>query len=257
MVEQERMRLRVPEDNLLGEAIAEVFRQGYHDVVGERGYVPADYSMQFAVHHSSGNHVWTRSPNIPLTDWLDNNQRSREWLEKLAKQLNSAEDLDATEGEFYVEMTFIKNSGRGGKKGNPGRMSYEKLLKKRGCIIQIKNKDELCCARAIVTFKARVDKDPEYRNMMQGRGVQEFLAGKLHREAGVAEGPCGRDELKKFQEFFGAEYQVIVFEGLRGTIVFKDKQYDQATNVLTLLKVENHYHAVTSIPVLLNRSYFC
>ena len=39
--------------------------------------------------------------------------------------------------------------------------------------------------------------------------------------------------------------------------MFKDKQYDQAQNVLTLLNVENHYHAVTSIPELLNRSYFC
>lgn len=48
-------------------------------------------------------------------------------------------------------------------------------------------------------------------------------AGKLHHEEGVAEGPCRRDELKKFQEFLGAEYQVIVFEGPRGTIVFKDK----------------------------------
>lgn len=52
-------------------------------------------------------------------------------------------------------------------------------------------------------------------------------AGKLHHEEGVAEGPCRRDELKKFQEFLGAEYQVIVFEGPRGTIVFKDKQYDR------------------------------
>ena len=59
-----------------------------------------------------------------------------------------------------------------------GGLSYEKLLKKRGCIIQIKNKDELCCARAIVTLKARVDKDPEYQNIMQGRGLQGFLAGK-------------------------------------------------------------------------------
>lgn len=82
--------------------------------------------------------------------------------------------------------------------------------------------------------------------------MQGFLARKLHREAGVAEGPCRRDELKRFQEFLGAEYQVIVFEGPRGRIVFKDKQYDQATNVLTLLKVENHYHAVTSIPALVN-----
>ena len=57
-------------------------------------------------------------------------------------------------------------------------------------------------------------------------------AGKLHHEEGVAEGPCRRDELKKFQEFLGAEYQVIVFEGPRGK-TSKDKQYDQATNVLT------------------------
>lgn len=131
--------------------------------------------------------------------------------------MNSAEDLDATEGEFYVEVTFIKSSGcggkNGGKKDNPGWMSYEKLLKKRGCIIQIKNKDVQCCVRAIVTLKPTVDKHPEYRNITQGRGVQGFLAGKLHREAGVVEGPCRRDEIKKFQEFLGAEYQVIVFEG--------------------------------------------
>ena len=57
---------------------------------------------------------------------------------------------------------------------------------------------------------------------MQRRGVKGFLAGKLHREAGVAEGLCRRDELKKFQESLGAEYQVIVFEGRRGTIVLKD-----------------------------------
>ena len=63
-------------------------------------------------------------------------------------------------------------------------MSYEKLLKKRGCIIQIKNRDELCCARAIVTLKARVDKDPEYQNIMQGRGVQGWKITSRRRCCG-------------------------------------------------------------------------
>ena len=40
-------------------------------------------------------------------------------------------------------------------------------------------------------------------------------AGKLHHEEGVAEGPCRRDELTKFQEFLGVEdgqeRQVFVF----------------------------------------------
>ena len=179
---------------------------------------------------------------------------------KLAKQLNSAEDFDVTEGEFYVELNFFKHSGRGGtsrgKKHNPGRMSSDKLLKHRQCIIQIKNKDQLCYARAIATMKARVDNDPQYQNIMKGRGLQGFLPGKLHRKADVAEGPCGREELKQFQEYLGPEYQLVVLEGMKGKILFKDKTYNQAPKVIALLKTENHHHGVTSIPALLNRKLF-
>ena len=93
-------------------------------------------------------------------------------MENLVKQLNSSEDIDVAEGEFYVELNFFKQSGRGGtsrgKKHNPGRMSYDKLLKKRQCIIQIKNKDQLCCARAIVTIKARVNNDVQYDHLKRG-----------------------------------------------------------------------------------------
>ena len=33
------------------------------------------------------------------------------------------------------------------------------------CFIQIKNKDNLCCARALVVAKARVDKDPQFQSI--------------------------------------------------------------------------------------------
>ena len=259
---QLRLRqLRVPHDDLLGEAITEAFGQGRRSGIRERGFAPVNYSMQLAIHHSTGTHVWTRSSVIPLTVWIENNQRSREWLDKLAKQLNSAQDFDATGREFFAEMAFFKNGERGGgrkgKKHNPGRMSYEKLLKQKKCIIQIKNKDELCCARAIVTLKARVDNDVQYKHLRLGRGLQGFLAKQMHQEAGVVEGPCGHEELKKFQEYLGVECQLIVLEGLKGKILCKDKQYDRAPNVIALLKTPNHYHSVTSIPAPLNRSYFC
>lgn len=71
-------QLRAPAEELLGEAMAEGFRQGLWNVVRERGLVPECYSLQLAVHHGSGTHVWTRSPVIPLTDWVQNNQRSSE-----------------------------------------------------------------------------------------------------------------------------------------------------------------------------------
>ena len=95
VLDQARLRLeqlRAPAEELLGEATAEGFRQGLLNVVRGRGFVPECYSLQLVVHHGSGTHVWTRSPVIPLTDWVQNNQRSSEWMEKLAKQLNSAED---------------------------------------------------------------------------------------------------------------------------------------------------------------------
>ena len=56
---------------------------------------------------------------------------------------------------------------------------------------------------------------------MQRRGVKGFLAGKLHREAGVAEGPCRRDKLKKFQESLGGEYQVLYLKGLEERLCSK------------------------------------
>ena len=45
--------------------------------------------------------------------------------------------------------------------GNRKRCKYvdlEKKLKDKRCIIRIKNKDELCCTRAIATAIARMDK---------------------------------------------------------------------------------------------------
>lgn len=70
-------------------------------------------------------------------------------------------------------------------------------------MIKIDNSEELCCARAIVTMKEYVDGDPDeqYVDLPRGRPIQERLAKQFHREAGVPEGPCGYEELEKFQTF--------------------------------------------------------
>ena len=183
-------------------------------------------------------------------------------MDRLVKQLNSAEDLDATSGEFFTELVFVKNRSRGaganGKAYNPGRMSYETMLKKKRSVVTIKKKDKLRCALAIVTMKAKADQDPQYHNIMHGSRCQEHRAKTLHKDAGVPEGPCGLDELKQFQTYLGPEgYQLILLEGLKGKIIFKDRTFDQAAKTVTLLKMENHYHGITTIPGFLNRGYFC
>ena len=106
--------------------------------------------------------------------------------------------------------------------------------------------------------KAYVDNDPHYKELAQGRKFQEFLAKQPHREAGVPEGPCGRAEIQQFQAHVGSEgIQIIVLEGQQGTIWYKDHTYDDVHKKICLLKVQNHFHGLRSIPALLNRSYHC
>ena len=79
-------------------------------------------------------------------------------------------------------------------------MAWEKLEKNKYCIVRIKTKDDLCCARAIVTMKERVDKGSQYNNLRHGTSLQERWERRLHRQANVPKGPCGFEELQKFQD---------------------------------------------------------
>ena len=56
-------------------------------------------------------------------------------------------------------------------------------LTQKRCI-QIKNKDALCCVRAIVRARARLDHHPKWNNIRRGRREQLLLARQLHFDAG-------------------------------------------------------------------------
>ena len=108
-------------------------------------------------------------------------------------------------------------------------------------------------------MKEYVDGDPQkqYRNLRDGRPIQERLAKQLHQEAGVPEGPCGYEELEKFQTFLGPQgYKIIVVDYVSCACIFQGN-VDQYSKVIYLLKHENHYNGLRSIIALLNRSYFC
>ena len=140
-------QLHPPNGEYQGEAVAEAFHQGLINFIRDprNGIVnPHDYSMSMAIHHSTGTHTWTSCPRVPLSEWIQGSPLTRQWLERLAKQLNSAESFDAASGDFYAKLTFFKTQQRGGRpaKNKPGNKSFEQLLKKRS-VITITNKDEL------------------------------------------------------------------------------------------------------------------
>lgn len=132
------------------------------------------------------------------------------------------------------------------------------MAKKKRCIIGIQNKDVLCCAKAIITMKERVDNGSKYQNLRKGKPVQECMAKNLHREADVTEGPCGYQELEKFQDFLGPQgCQLILVEPSECLIFFKQSQFNDAPQVIYLVKHHQHYDGLTSIPALVNCSYYC
>ena len=103
-------QLRPPNGEYQGEAVAEAFHQGLINFIRDprNGIVNFDeYSMFMAIHHSTGTHTWTSCPRVPLSEWIQGSPLTRQWLERLAKQLNSAESFDAASGDFYAELSFL------------------------------------------------------------------------------------------------------------------------------------------------------
>ncbi|CAH3144229.1 unnamed protein product [Porites evermanni] len=85
--------------------------------------------------------------------------------------------------------------------------------------------------------------------------VEQRQAQELHREAGVAEGPCGLPELRQFQQALGSQYQLLVMTRMKPFfLVFKGPA---APHQIRLLKSNDHFDGCTSFPAFVNRSYYC
>lgn len=93
-------------------------------------------------------------------------------------------------------------------------VNIDSYLREKFYIIQIKNKHELCCARAIILAKAKYDKDPQYKSIVKhDRPMQTCLAQELHELSDLPLGPCGIPEVKKFQAVLpGYQLNVILKE---------------------------------------------
>ena len=126
--------------------------------------------------------------------------------------------------------------------------------------VTIKNKDDLCCARAIVTMKALVDagrgsRDRDYKNLKDGYPVQERKAKELHRLAGVPEGPCSISELSQFQTLLpGYQIKVMSIDPPHMVIYAGPTPSDK---IIRPIKDGDHYDGCNSFKGFFSKSYFC
>lgn len=88
-------------------------------------------------------------------------------LSEVERVLQSYEEF-VVDQSLEIEVVHVKlPSGKGHK--NKRYVDLEKALKeKKRSFIKIINRYLLCCARAIVTAKARIDKHPKWNSIRKG-----------------------------------------------------------------------------------------
>ena len=258
--ELQQLREPLPTDNM-GLALTEALHQAIENEI-QRERRPNHHFVNFTITANAFQHPY-QSANFTVGEFLQRTVRIDELLAKLAGKLNSNESFNPREG-FQVDVVIVAMPGRGsgrGKNRKVGQQCLERVNKKKKCIISIKNDDDLCCARAIVTMRAHchkqdgVDGHRNWENLKSGQPVQEKLAKQLHRQANVPEGPCGLQELQKFQESLGSDYQLCVMTRMKPFfLIFKGPP---APNQIRLLKSNDHFDGCSSFPAFVDRSYYC
>lgn len=123
-------------------------------------------------------------------------------IRKLTADRFMAETEQFNEGfvidESSIFVVTLVDMPRGGSRKRCKFVNKEQFLHNKKCVIRIQN-DDLCCARAIVYAKARMDRHEQCNSIRTGKSVQETMAKALHEVVGVALGICGVEEIKKLQ----------------------------------------------------------
>lgn len=155
-----------------------------------------------------------------------------------------------TDDSFELSFTQVLTPPRGSghkRKMKSGHSHPETFKRIKQSVITIKNKDDLCCASAMMTAKAKVDQHFSWEGFKKGRRTQLQQAQLLHHKADVSSGLCGYLSLY--------DYQLVLVDEKRGYDVSRfslpqDKQ-------LVLLYSSHHYVVITSLPGFFATSYFC
>ena len=165
-------------------------------------------------------------------------------------RLNTTVNIDI----IHVEMP----QGSGGSKRTI--LNIRDHLKKKGSVIPITNKDNLCLARALAVSIARIEKDPRYNSIRESRGsIQREKAFDLHQAANVPLGPCGLKEVDLFQQYL-TNYEIIVVSGDQdNTIIYPPQPWANPNpeKCIYLYYQANHFDVITKLPGFLNTNYFC
>ena len=159
-----------------------------------------------------------------------------------------------------IDINHVESPvGSGGKGKKRTTFDIDDYLNEKGSVVRIRNKDDLCLARALVVARAKKENDPKYDQIRRSnKAIQREKAFDLHEAANVPLGPCSLNEVALFQQYL-INYQIMIISGDHNNSVIYPPQSsdtDQKPH-LTLYLHGNHFDVINSVPGFLGRSYFC
>ena len=174
-------------------------------------------------------------------------------LGEITKVLQSNEEIPLDQS-FVIDIIGVKAPTGSRKSLKVLDYSKDTLLKKS--IITIRNKDNLCCGRALAVGKALADKHPKLQQLKMGRPVQKKVALELFQKANILPGPCGLREISKFQGSLPG-YQIIVIDfHARNASIYEGPRGDKK---IVLYKNGDHFNVVNpaKLPAFHGKRFFC
>ena len=255
-----RLRQRgnlIPDQNIT-EALQEGLRRAVNQVLTTTPDLHDQDRLYFTI-GSNRLHNNFQGWGLRAGEWREGGDRVAALFDRLAQALNSNEQFEMDDA-FQLSITQVHHAPQGTgrpRRGKPGHPTMDMLTTKKHSVIRIQNDDELCCARALVVAKARVDHHPKWNSIRVGKGpLQRTLALDLHHEAKVPLGPCGYEALTAFSKAPSlAGYQILLVDAHRSYHITtfggtQDKQ-------LILLHHQGHYDVITRLPGFFGSSYVC
>ena len=164
------------ENDDLGIEVTQALRRAIERQIASDDTLTSHSNVHFTVQSNTFTHAF-QSTSFTVREFREGSDRLDTYLQAIAAKLNSNEEFTPNDS-FTMETTFIRSPGPGsghGKRYKPSNAAIHGITK--NSVVTIQNDDELCCAQAIVAMKAYTDagedfRDPDYRNLKQGRPVQ-------------------------------------------------------------------------------------
>ena len=143
-----------------------------------------------------------------------------------------------------------------------GRLYLTKdTISRKNCIITIKNNDNICLSRSIVTALANLQPEKWTKAQLKNgfnasRKLQKDEAMKLHKEANVEINEYGNDlaDVETFAKHLGIEINIIDSEVFNTIIYTANKGTEDK---IYILKTRNHFDVIKSLKAFYDTPYYC